>query len=271
MRYLLLALCAMVLACGDFEGDMTITGWSKTAYLTSMDLSAHASAQASFREINGASAITVQFEVVDNSPPVPFRFIAPTAKITWSVQGNSITRTVSIRDGMAVTGVGEHISIDLWDNAIPLDPSIPPLPAQQVPYIVNMTAGPGTRGPSQIAPTLIPYIETVNVLGVSLAGYGYSTATNAGAGSGVGIIDLTDYPGTTGLFFSVTNNHTPVPGGTILVRGIGAGGLTTFACTESLAGTWIPVPPSTSEIRFTVNPADVANTYLISASLAVEG
>lgn len=250
---------------------MTITGWSKTATLVSMDESVRETAQASFRTVNGAGAVTVQFEVIDTSPPVPFRFIAPTAKLTWSVEGNSVTRITSIRNGMAITGVGEHFAVELWDAAWPLDPAVPPLPAQQTEYTVNITAGPGTRGPAQFAPTVIPFIDTINALGTPLSGYGYSTATNAGFGSGVATIDLTDYPGVTGLFFTVTDGHTPVPAGTIYVRGIGNGGLTTFGSTEVNQGRWIPIPPSTTSITFTVNPVDLANTYLISASLSVDG
>lgn len=274
--FFVLLTCLCMLGCGDaeygYEGDDMITGWSGTADLVSMNPEVRRTFQASFVNADGAGSLTVQFDVDDPLlTAVPLRFIAPTARITWSVEGNSVTRVVSVRNGMSITGVGEVIAIEIWDNAIPINPLIPPLPAQMTPYKVNITIGPGTRGPSNIAPTVIPYMSTVNLAGTALEGYGVSTVTNLGLASGNAIIDLSEYQGVTGIFFTISNAYLAITATDIAVAGSAVGGAVTFQGTGLNQNVWIPVPPSTSAITFYLNPADVASTYIVSATLSVDG
>jgi hypothetical protein len=169
---------------------------------------------------------------------------------------------------MSITGIGEVIALEIWDAAITGIPGGVPIKSD---YKVGITIGPGTRGPAIIAPSVIPYLEYTTPAGNVLNGYGYAQLTHLLAGVGTGVIDLTEYPGATGLFFTVTKDFSPVVANSILVFGSSPGGSTTFVATALNQGVWIPIPPSTTEITFSLDPADAASTYSVSAVLAVDG
>jgi hypothetical protein len=80
---------------------------------------------------------------------------AAIAEIFWSVGGNTVRRVVSLKDGMSITGVGEHVKVIITDDSRS-DDTIPP----GIEWAASMTVAPGSRSATQQPPYLeeqVPY------------------------------------------------------------------------------------------------------------------
>src|SRR5208283_1031541 len=64
----------------------------------------------------GSGQYTVQFNV--NAPPNPTNPnpIFTEALLTWIVEGNSVTRHISIANGTSITGSGQAVTVVIYDN-----------------------------------------------------------------------------------------------------------------------------------------------------------
>jgi hypothetical protein len=132
------------------------TGWSASGKLTTKDSNGEVHLQADFGrqgESKGkAENYTVQFGILYPPPnsaidPVP---VNSEALIQWVVEGNYVTRRVTVVNGQSLTGTGQAVKVSVKDNSI--GGGVP------VDYEVSIQVTPGTRGGSIQPPTLTPAI-----------------------------------------------------------------------------------------------------------------
>jgi hypothetical protein len=89
-------------------------------------------------------------KVVTGPAPKLFSPLIVEAKITWSVAGNSVTRRVSVANGVAISGLANHINVEVY----------PVLVAGSIwnvnlsPFQANILAAAGVRPNIQQPPTL---------------------------------------------------------------------------------------------------------------------
>lgn len=264
--FLLLGLLFILSACGveNYEDEMAITGTSKRFVLRSFDPSVRGTVQADFTVIDGAGTFTVEFEVNCNDvvtdatavPPI-LAFPAPVARLTWSVEGQSVTRLVSMRNGTSISGVGEHVTVEVWDDARPytIGGAIPPTWYQN--YRVSVNIAPGVRGPAAAGPIIVPYVNHLWGM-IPRQGYGYGIIGTGLDGSGTtftATINLRDYPSANALWFGTNSGWTALPVSEIAVFGYYAGGSATgLAVDLNSRGNWIPLQSQIETITFYYNP-----------------
>jgi len=135
----------------DFEGDdmsqgnpqyAKSGGWSASGKLTN-DGQSNMGLQANFladRQDNPIPAkdYTIQFFV---SQPSTVGFINPQAEISWSVEGNTIRRVVSVTNGVSVSGVGQAAKVVVRDQTPQGIGGI----TYGITYDVSVTIAPGSR------------------------------------------------------------------------------------------------------------------------------
>ena len=136
--------------------------WSKSQYLTTRGtvplVGSQSSPPFSFQQaLPDAGNYTVQFRVsaqtaIDGSNSLGN--ITPTARIQWSIGGNTVQRIISVYDGASLTGVGDHVRVDLYDETDPAD--VPSGYEQK--YLVAVTVSEGERGTNKQPPTYTTYI-----------------------------------------------------------------------------------------------------------------
>lgn len=258
-----------MLGCGDaeygYEGDDMITGWSKTDSLIAHNTRKRFSLQASF-EREGASAFTIMFESY-YPPQQAGVWVAAKAKITWSVEGNAVERIVSVRNGLSITGVGEHVVVEVFDDSRSLTVGGAILPINRVEYQIAINIAPGTRGAALIGPTIIPWVLSPTALPV-VQNYG-SIMLIPGVRT-TATIDLTDYPSVSAFLFSVGAGGWDVVLDNDVIIQVGSPlGTTTWVGAGS-KDVWIPIQSSESFIYIEENPALLTNR-LVTVTLAVDG
>jgi hypothetical protein len=128
-------------------------GWSVGRAMLSGDKSRTASLQADFRQKPGI--YTAQFTIVptDLTPPPPIlAFYAPMraeATIDWAVEGNTVTRKISVTNGASISGPGQAVRIVVEDTTVVVPGGIL---GQK--YFVGITLVPGLRAADGIPPIL---------------------------------------------------------------------------------------------------------------------
>jgi hypothetical protein len=108
--------------------------------------------------IAGESAVTVLFGIPtaatflspQNHSPTPRAY----AEIRWLVDGVGVRRLISVGSGEQVTGVGEYVSVQIWDDTTPDDADPNPT------YDIVCVVAPGTRGSTATPPTYFPKPNT---------------------------------------------------------------------------------------------------------------
>ena len=136
--------------------------WSKSQYLTTtreVSQSGNSNARGfTFQQtLPDAGNYTVQFRIsaqtaLDGSNNVGN--VTPTARIQWSIGGNTVQRIISIYDGASLTGVGDHVRVDVYDETNPNDIA----PGYEQKYLVAVTVSEGERGANKQPPTYTQYI-----------------------------------------------------------------------------------------------------------------
>ncbi len=133
-------------------------GWSTGGQMIACNDDKNVALQATFSE---PGAYTVSFNIV--VPPLPATNVYAGAEsvvradaiVTWSVDGNSVTRRVSIGDGVEISGIASAVSVSVYDVT---DRTIPSLSTEPIgagiPYNVTILVAPGTR-PSQNQPAVL--------------------------------------------------------------------------------------------------------------------
>ncbi len=123
--------------------SIQLKGWSVTGDLLPGASAESVVLQAQFKEIG---YYTLQFSV--DIPPgalAEANQIFTLARITWTVEGNSVTRLVSINNGTAVSGMGQSVHAEIFDWS---------LPGGGARYRVGTLLAPGTRPNSGNFPNL---------------------------------------------------------------------------------------------------------------------
>lgn len=115
--------------------------------------------------IGGDSAVTILFGIPaglgiaqkGNHSPTPRAY----AEIRWLVDGVAIKRLVSVASGEQITGVGEYVSVQIWDSTTP--DSLDPAPE----YDIVCLVAPGTRGSTSLPPTYSPTPDTFTLVALT--------------------------------------------------------------------------------------------------------
>jgi len=138
------------------QGANKKIGWSASGKLKTGDRTKQVTLQADFPI---AGSYTLEFGF--NANPLSNVAIKCEAQITWTVEGNFVTRRVSVGDGTTVTGVGQAVRVVLTDTSLQLaSQSIPIIPLGTQPngveYDVSVQVAPGTRGSNANPPVWLP-------------------------------------------------------------------------------------------------------------------
>lgn len=145
-------------------------GWQQSGILTTTERSKRVSMQADFQE---AKYFTVQFGV--NPPAELVNAYDAIAEITWSVEGATVRREVSVGNGVTISAPGQGVRVVVKDRT----PSV--FGGGAYDYTVTISVSTGTR-PAGNLPTLQniwadgSYVRTIN----AGAAYTASIPENAG-------------------------------------------------------------------------------------------
>jgi hypothetical protein len=85
--------------------------------------------------------------------------ITPVAIISWNLGGISYQRKISVFNGSSITGVAEHVTVQIVDETNPnevIPVVVPPIPPF-IDYEVNISVGRGVRGSVSMPPTYQQY------------------------------------------------------------------------------------------------------------------
>lgn len=230
--------------------SLSKSGWGQSGTLITGAKNKKVPLQCDLAGTIGAGTYTVQFNVSGIN-----QFAAvPEALIAWRVQGQEVTRRVSIGDGVAVTGVGESVRIIMYDNT-------PGVFLSGNAYTVSAQVTPGSRPSTGKPPTLIL---------PSSDGFATDVPSNGSADfiipSGTGLISA---------YITAVNALVPP-------TALGPGALfaqfmlnlnssllvgETAWDTQVITG-FIPAPPSAARIRLTNTTANVIQAYI---TLGIDG
>lgn len=127
-------------------------GWSNSGNLKTGNRSLEVSVQANFQEYPETYCIefTKSGNTASNLP------IRAEAYITWSVEGNFVTRRVSISNGTTVQGVAQAVRVVIKDvTEANADTPGSPVP-NEAEYTVSVQITRGSRGSNSFPPFLVP-------------------------------------------------------------------------------------------------------------------
>lgn len=142
--------CTFENSNGDVDmDDSKKIGWSASGKLEQLNTLREVSLQANF--LANPRNYTAQFKLSGDLKRKKVQ-----AEITWSVEGNSIRRVVTVSDGTSVQGTGQGVNIKVRDIstlaiAAGTDPE----------YIASIQVVPGTRGSTSNPPTLDTMLATL--------------------------------------------------------------------------------------------------------------
>src|SRR5262245_46015170 len=132
---------------GELEGGW---GWGTSDDLIAGNPGRHVTLQFPLRR---ACEHTVQLGCIPGTtnpvPGVVLQFAAE-AEIFWSTGGNTVRRVVSVKDGMSVSGVGEHVKVVVTDKSVFAEGG----PDDLIAWPVSILVAPGSRGTIQQPPYL---------------------------------------------------------------------------------------------------------------------
>lgn len=182
---------------------------------------------------------TVQFSVgqpKDSTGKITTDRINPVAEISWSVEGNTVRRVVSVTNGAAVTGVGQAVKIVVRDQTFQQI-------ATTVSYDVSITVAPGTRPsenqPATFNPTLATQTSTIDV-------------APGGIPTGV-IVPIPVNAGVISAFITVVpNDNSAIPENSAMVIGLDAANVITRKYDPTNAG-FVPILAQTVQLLLVNN------------------
>lgn len=172
-------------------------GWSQNGKLTDLDPMGAVTLQANFPE---AGAYSVQFAIDDPDGAQ----VLTEAVIQWSVEGNTISRRVSVVNGVTVSGVGQAVRISVKD----VDPPQMGVVSQGT-YGVSIQVSKGTRAASSQAPILTAFNPVNGSQAFLVPTGGLGTAVTVPVPNDAGAIAV----GVTVAYqsFAIPPNGTPIP------------------------------------------------------------
>jgi hypothetical protein len=230
-------------------------GWSANGVLRATDLVKTVTLQCDFAEAPGP--YTLQFGITGNTGIVGAIDAQAEALITWSVEGNFVTRRVALTNGLSVSGTAEAVRVIIYDV------SKPGFATPNAPYNVSVQVVRGTRPAIQQPPTLNPH-PFVGDLNTNPP-QPYSQTTFTVLPGHILNLPIPNDAGVVSVFIVTTNNAGTTQGmtaaGTMLV-------IPPDSITVTITGsvdapqwdprgwpTWVPVPPGAAEITLQNNQA----------------
>jgi hypothetical protein len=146
------------------------SAWSASKQLVCNNETIELSLQVMFQE---TGYYTVQFGIVPPQEPSAFVFpYSAEALISWSVEGNTIQRRVSVGNGVSISGGGQAVKVVVMDRTRFLDPN-------PHTYLASVSITKGTRPSVNQPATLesLPQVTSVLAAGSLVI----PVPTNAGA------------------------------------------------------------------------------------------
>jgi hypothetical protein len=231
-------------------------GWSTSGKIVASNVNnTEVKLQADFAErgpdgqnIPGSGAgknYTVQFNIRrlsggnDDSPPIQAE-----AVIQWTVEGNFVTRRVSVSNGTSVTGTGQACKVVVTDKSQTNNGVTP------ITYEVDIQITPGTRGSYSQPPCWVPTNPP-----------GDFNIANGGAL----VIQLPDDLGAISAATTVFSGAAIADGTTQVLMMAGNNILKTY---DAKTPGFVPMAPGTNKIVLTNNSGDAA---LFSLTVGVDG
>lgn len=216
-------------------------GWSASGDLITGDSIKQVTLQADFPI---PDVYTVEFNLTDN--PTPSIQVATRAEafITWSVEGNNVTRRVNVGNGISVTGVGQACRVVINDTTDKIT-----FPAGLgKPYNVSMNLSRGPRAATTQQPTLLPFPGAQATDFLVAPGFPVSVPVPLDAGVTAVCVFI--------VGFAPLPEFAPVVVHT-------NGGATNFAQYDPRQEFWVPVIPGTRIIKVgTATPDSFVATVL---------
>lgn len=220
-------------------------GWQQAGPLATNDTTKFVTLQANFEDEPGN--YTVQFGIVKGPNPAGTTggAFACKADIYWSVEGQTVKRTVSVGNGVSVSGIGQGVKIRIYDasNAV-FGPG-------NYEYIVSAQVVKGTRPNVGKPPTIWTPVTTIAAGG----GIAYQIPADAGVISAnieIGVVAPGVYPvsadvfiqGPTGVYLSQFDPNVVGPA-------------------------FVPIPPGASQVFIQNNSA--ADSYRVQVNFGIDG
>ncbi len=194
-------------------------GWAQSGTLTGQNNDKQVSLQVNFPK---SSNYTVEFTV--SYPGTPVKRRKTEALITWTVNGNFVTRRVNVNNGVSVTGVGEAIRVVMKDANS----------GGGGDYVAGVSVAPGSRGGNKQPPTLLP------------AANSFVTIANAGTAD----IAIPADSGAISFFVAAVNTlPQAVTGGMLKAFQVDILGGVVLAVCDAQKADWIPIVPGADTIR----------------------
>lgn len=230
-------------------------GWGTSGKLATGNTSKMVTLQADFPI---SETYTIEFAKTNN--PASNNPIFAEALITWSVEGNYVTRRVNIGDGVSVSGVSQSVRVVMTDATT--NQNGPPNGAE---YSVSCQVTRGVRATTTQGPTLVPQMTTpANTGGV---GNGAAGAFFVAAHSQVSI-SIPQDAGIVSIYvtaFDLTTNSNAA-GALTVTQGYGANPVKAYD--SFLYDDWVPISPGTDTITLANFTGD---NYFVSVTFGCDG
>lgn len=194
-------------------------GWSASGTLTQGNTTKKVTLQVQFPR---AEDYTVQFKLTPSSYST-VKSAEVEAEIVWSVEGNSVTRRVSVTNGLSVTGTGQAVRVTIYDVSSIVDSTNS--------YIASVQVAPGARATTENPPQLhedITYID-------GQANASFNVPANAGISAVAVLVSQTD-----------PNTYGPISDQAVQVRHIANAGAVNVYDPRQVF--WVPITPGTESI-----------------------
>lgn len=216
--------------------------WSNRGEMTIGNPTKRVSLQAKFEEDPGS--YTIQFDVT-RPPGITFRDIR--AFISWSVEGQSVERIISVQDGVTITGNGQGVRVVVQDvtNLAYINPGglTPPI-VFIADYDCVVTIVKGVRASNQTEPFILALPETF--AGFIAGQTEQAVVINAGQNA--------DFPvpsdaGITSTFVTVTSLTAPLTNSEVIVSHLNPVVGTSKIYSPLINSGWVPLTGEVEIVR----------------------
>jgi hypothetical protein len=223
-------------------------GWSVAGELTTGLAAPTVSLQANFEP----GDYTIQFNLIMPNTGGAAINVRAVALVTWSVEGNQVTRRVNVGNGVSISGNAEGVRVVISDSS-----DLTFVPLSRIPYVVAATITKGTRPSVEQPPKLYPR-----------PGGRATYDTLAPAATIVYLIPAD--AGVISVFVSVAADpagvNAPIPEQGVQVTQLGG---TALAVYDPRASQFVPLAPGATQIAVTNMTA--GQTIVVNCVFGIDG
>ncbi len=244
MKYSLLILIAFIMNACTFqtatEEDLSTmnarapkNSWSQSGMLTPQSNGSAVQMQANFEYDPGPHTVQFLLDGPDESAVVGTR--RTVAELTWSVEGNNVTRMIDVVNGTSISGTAQAVRVKVTDdsNAAIADP-----------YLVSIQCVKGSRTSVQQP----PYLTTPQVI--------------LGAGAQFANVPVPQGAGIISVFVTVDGFPTAIPDGSVVVRQESGGEV--LKAYDPREYDWVPLASGTTFIQLRQSAASPAGFWTVT-------